>query len=203
MLWQDPSTQFWVIWVERRIITSTKIVCIWFSFVLSWNKTAVSATAETSEAECFKCSLNFLGKRQTIDVYVKKAGFNSDMSICWTKECRPCAMDALRTVLCMCIKATALILQTFSGIFFPLLYTEKLSAERRDLSFSIFFSVLQLPVTFSHPALNSRSWLTASCSFSSTSSSGPSLILDNKLGATVPETWETSLVDDWVFWVYQ
>lgn len=106
---------------------------------------------EQVKLNVFKCSLNFLGERETISVYILKAGFNSEMSICWRKECRPCAMDALRTVLCMCIKATALILQTFSGMFFPLLYTEKLSAQRCNLSFSNFFCVLQLPVNFQPP----------------------------------------------------
>lgn len=73
------------------------------------------------ELKVFKCSLYFLGEKEIINVYIKEALFNSEMSICWTKECRrSCAMDALSAVVCMCIKVAALILKIFTGVFFPL-----------------------------------------------------------------------------------
>lgn len=54
------------------------------------------------------------------------------------------AVGTLGAVVCMCIKATALILQTFSVFF------QKLSHRGVSSLVSSLFSVLQLPITLSH-----------------------------------------------------
>lgn len=156
------------------------------------------------ELKVFKCSLYFLGEKEIINVYIKEAVFNSEMSICWTKECRrSCAVDALSTVVCMCIKVAALILKIFTGVFFPLsLCSKNLFTKMWSVIF-YFLPLLQLLVTFSHPALDLGSWVTVSCSFPSNKKTFPCLVINNKLGASVLKSWETRLVDVWVFWVFQ
>lgn len=183
MLWQDPPSQFWVLNREKKYNKhKNSLYLIWFGFVLKQNYCLCYSRSKWGWM--YKCCLNFGEERG--NVYFKRAGFNSEISILDKGMQSLRALDALRTVLCVCVKATALIFQTLSGIFFLLLYTEKLSAQSCNLSFSNFFSVLQLPATFSHPALTLQSWVIASCFLPSTSNCCPSLILHNKLGATVP-----------------
>lgn len=57
------------------------------------------------------------------------------MPVSWTKECRP-----WRSLLCLYIKAAALVLQTRSGIFFLLLDTEDY-LHKVAVFFHLFFSL--------------------------------------------------------------
>lgn len=110
------------------------------------------------------------------------------MSVHWTVECRrPSAMDALSTVVCMCIRVAALSSKTFTGTFFPLFYTGEVSSQRCDLSFSIF-----LTLCYSFWFLSATLLWTWEAELLSLALF---LLTTTFLGASVPQSWQTSLVD--------
>lgn len=83
-------------------------------------------------------------------------------------------------------ESCSLDLENIHGGIFPSFSMQQKSLYKDVICHFLFFaSVLQLLVTFSHPALDLGSWVTVSCFFPSNNKSFPCLVINNKLGASV------------------
>lgn len=178
----------------EKKLTSTKIVCIWFCFVLKQNCCFCYSRNKWSWMFLSAAWISWGKERPSVFTLKKLALILKRASVGERNA------DPVQWMLWEPCSACASRLQPWSckqsqGWFFPF-YTQKNYLHKDVIClFPIFSVYYSFQLTFSHPALNLRSWVTASCSLPSTSNSCPSLILDNKLGATVSNSWETSPVE--------
>lgn len=89
-----------------------KIVYIWFSFLLVLREPQQKQVKQN----IFKCSLYFLGKERLSVLTFKKLALIMKWASVGLQNVDS-AVGALGAVVCVCIKATGLILQTFSVFF--------------------------------------------------------------------------------------
>lgn len=144
------------------------------------------------------------GKRRSSMFTLKKLS----LILKWASVGQRNAEDPVQWMLWALWSACASKLQPwswkYSQGYFPSFSMQQKSLYKDVICHFLFFaSVLQPLVTFSHPALDLGSWVTVSCFFPSNNKSFPCLVINNKLGASVLKSWETRLVDVWIFWVFQ
>lgn len=141
-----------------------KIVYIWFSFLLVLREPQQKQVKQN----IFKCSLYFLGKERLSVLTFKKLALIMKWASVGLQNVDS-AVGALGAVVCVCIKATGLILQTFSVFF------QRLSHKDVIYLVSSLFSVLQLPITLIHPSISEHAKLSC-CLFVSSIHQQPSFL---------------------------